>query len=400
MTHDASVDIGPPGSDVEIRAFVETIANALFFPRRGADLETWTTREGRENIRVARQDGQVIGGLIVQRMGQWFGGNSVPTGCVRAVGVAPQHRAAGVASRLMRTALEELQRDGVPLSALYPATQPVYRRAGYEQAGMRLTYSLPTRGIDLRYRSLEVRAIEPSDHDAIRQVYAERAARTLGNLDRNSWLWQRIFESTPWGKPAHGFLVTRDERIEGYLVYTQQEGDILEHANALDLIDLVVLTPDAGRRLLAFLSDHRSMVGKVTFQAGPTDPVLLLLAEQEWSIARRIDWMLRIVDVRGALAARGYPAGIRAELHLDVKDDVLAQNARQLVLAVDDGQGQVRDGGRGRVTIDVRGLAALFTGHVSPFDLRAAGYVDAPDGDLETAGLIFGGPAPWMPDIF
>ncbi len=400
MTTNHELEIGHPADETEVRAFVATVGEALFFSGTDADRDTWVEREGRENIRVARLGGRVAGGLTVQRMGQWFGGRSVPMGAVRAVGVAPEYRASGIASGLMRAALEELYRDGVPLSVLYAATQPVYRRPGFELAGMRLSYRLPTRGIDVRDRALELRRIEPSDHEAIHEAYAERARRTSGNLDRSPWSWQRILDPPPWNKKTHGFLVTREGRVEGYVVYTQQAGDTLENSHRLDATDLVVLTADAGRRLLTFFADHRSMVENVTFRGSPADPLLYLLAEQECTIASRIDWMLRIVDVRGALEARGYPAGIEAELHLCIEDDVLAQNARRFVLEVSDGGGQVREGGEGCLRIDVRGLAPLYTGHLSPVELKAIGHVDGPDRDMDIAGTVFAGPAPWMPDVF
>ncbi len=132
-----NVDIGPPADDSEVQEFTRIVSQALFFPT--VDLDVWIKREGLENVRVARRKDGVVGGLIVQRMGQWFGGQSVPVGAVRAVGVAPEHRASGVASRLLIAVLEEMRRDGVPISVLFPATQPVYRRPGYEQAGVRLT---------------------------------------------------------------------------------------------------------------------------------------------------------------------------------------------------------------------------------------------------------------------
>jgi predicted acetyltransferase len=52
------------------------------------------------------------------------------------------------------------------------------------------------------------------------------------------------------------------------------------------------------------------------------------------------------------------------------------------------------------VKADARGLAPLYTGYHSPFELRAAGRLDGPDSDLERLGAIFAGPAPWMRDGF
>ena len=398
MIGGTSVEIDLPADDAELREFTRIVSQALFFS--GADLDAWVEREGRQNVRVARRDGRVVGGLVVQRMGQWFGGRSVPMGAVRAVGVAPEHRMAGVASRLMRTSLTEMHRDGVPISTLFPATQPVYRRPGYEQAGVRLVYQMPTASIDVRERSLTLRRIEPDDHEAVGQAYAERARRTSGNLDRNDWYWRRIFDPPPWLPKVYGYLVERDGRVEGYTVYSQKEADRTSHACELELVDLVFLSPDAGRRLLTFLADHRSMATTVRWCGAPAEPMLILPAEQASTVVHRIDWMLRIVDVVRALEMRGYPPAVNTQVHFEVSDDVFAHNNGRFVLEVSESQGHVRKGGSGAVRIDIRGLAPLYTGHLSPSDLKATGYVDASDEDLAEAGSVFAGPAPWMPDIF
>src|SRR3712207_6239999 len=116
---------------------------------------------------------------------QWFGGRSVPVAAVTTVGVAPEHRSGGTGSALMAGVLRELHERGCPLSVLYPSTQPFYLRAGYEQAGARIGYRLPTHAIDPRDRALDLREIEPGNHDVVRALYSERARRTAGHLDRN-----------------------------------------------------------------------------------------------------------------------------------------------------------------------------------------------------------------------
>ena len=123
------------------------------------------------------------------------------------------------------------------------------------------------------------------------------------------------------------------------------------------------------------------MIEHMTWNGGPLDPLLYLLGEQQTSgsrnkvkIIRSLDWMLRIVDVAGALAARGYPPGLSAELHLDLSDDILPANAGRWVLSVDGGRGQAQPGGAGRLRLDARDLAAIYAAQpLPPLPLR---YVD------------------------
>ena len=398
MSKDGNLQISPPADEQEAVEFAKLSGQALFF--HPADLEAWIKTEGLENVRLARVNGKLAGGLVRQPMGQWFGGKSVPMAGIRMVAVAPEHRAGGIGSQLMRATLEELHREGVPLSTLYPATQPVYRRPGFEQAGTRLCYRIPTRGIDLRDRTLTLRKITESDMPQVREVYARRAKRTAGNLDRSEWLWARIFDPPSWVSPTYGYLTERAGKIEGYLVYSQKQDTASAHDNEVMVVDFVALTADAGRRLLTFLADHRSVAEHVSFCGAPADPLLYLPSEQTFKVTDRLDWMLRLVDVRAALTARGYPAGLTAELHLDVRDDVLPANNGHFVLHVADSRGQVAKGGRGELCIDVRGLAALYSGHLSPGELQATGYLEGSESAAACAGSVFAGPAPWMSDIF
>lgn len=92
--------------------------------------EHYSNLLGLQNYRVIRHQGQVVGGLGIYQMGQWFGGRSIPTAGIAAVGVAPEHRGTGVAAELMRQTLKELKADSVALSTLYAATQRLYRKVG------------------------------------------------------------------------------------------------------------------------------------------------------------------------------------------------------------------------------------------------------------------------------
>ena len=110
--------------------------------------------------------------------------------------------------------------------------------------------------------------------------------------------------------------------------------------------------------------------------------------------------MLRLVDVKAALEARGYRSGVSAEVHLDIQDDLFPENSGKKRLVISDGGAEVTGGGDGRIRLDVRGLAALYTGHLSAHDLAVTSLIDASDGDLESLGAVFAGPAPWMADMF
>jgi predicted acetyltransferase len=388
--------IAPPRSAADLHGYWDVLEQS--FPMAfGPDAKAaWLEREPPDGMRLVRRRDRVLGGLMVLDVGQWFGGRSVPMGGIRAVGVRPEARAAGIATRLLRAVLGELHERGTPLSVLYPATQPVYRRLGWEQAGVRTRWVVPTQTIDVRERGLDVEPVGESARADLKRVYVQRARRDAGLLDRDDWCWKRVFELR--GKRARGFRIRGPQGTEGYLFAMPEVP--AQGRYTLALTDLVVLTPGAGRRALAFFADHRSLAGQVAWWGAPNDPLLTLLGEQRWEVARQERWMLRLVDVAAALAARGWDAGLEGELQLAVRDDILPWNAGRFVLEVCRGRAQVRKGGRGRLRLDVRGLAALYTGYLSPADLRLLGLLEGPDAEAAHAARLFAGPPPWMPDFF
>jgi predicted acetyltransferase len=389
-----SLTIGPPRNDAEIEAYARIMSQSLLIPP--PEEYDWLSLLGRESFRLARVNGEIAGGLGIIEMGQWFGGRSVPMNGITLVGVAPHHRATGVAAALLKAALDEAHEKDVPLSGLYPATQPVYRRQGYERAGSRTLYSLPLNMIDIRDRSLCVRPIKEAEHETLHGLYRWEAQRTAGRLDRSAWLWKRVFE--PRGQKTYGYIVERDGVAEGYVVFLQEK----EGYYTYDLVvtDLVVKTVDAARRMLTLFADHRSAARNLKVRGGAAPPLLYLPAEQAFKIAERLDWMLRIVDVKRALEHRGYPPGVSTGVHLEVQDDVLPQNSRRFVLEVTGGRAKVHEGGSGRVRLDIRALAPIYSGFSAPAELHSVGYVEGPEDDLAALSSAFAGPTPWMPEIF
>jgi predicted acetyltransferase len=349
-------------------------------------------RVGLENFRTLRQTGQIVGGLALLHMGQWFGGQCVPMTGIAAVGIAPEYRGAGAALSLMQQMLQELSANEVPLSALYPATQRLYRKVGYEQAGTLCGWEMPTESIQKQERS-PVQAM-PLSHETLQPLYQQQAKLTNGNLDRNAALWQQVLQPAE-KETLYGYLLGPTDRPEGYLIYSQQR---INGKTILQVKDWVVLSPAAVQGFWAFVADHRSMLKQVRWRGSAIDPLTLGLAEQTATLTFTERWMLRIVNVVKALEKRGYPAGVEAELHLEIHDDLLPENNGKFILSVSQGRGEVTPGGKGELQLDIRGLAPLYTGLFTPAQLQLTGHLAT--AALSTATLLFAGTSPWMPDSF
>lgn len=374
--------------------FRDVVWHALNIPH-----DTWPTfadRMGREHLRVARHNGRLIGGLGTYPMGQWFGGRLVRCAGVAAVGVAPEFRRQGVSRGLLQSMLAEQRAAGVPLAALYPSSQPVYRAVGFEQAGSWHSYELPLASVRLDERQLPIRQVPLTSPEPFAGLCRQRAESSNGQLERSPGLWQRILNHRQ--KPQYGYVVGEADAPEGFLIYFQ-EGGVFEPSR-IEIRDQYAATARAGRRLWTFLADHASIVSTVSWRGPAVEPLLALIGECKFTPVKVFRWMLRIVDVERALSARGYPGDVSTELHFDVTDTLLPANTGRYVLEIQNGAAEVRRGGRGEMQCDVRGLAPLYSALFPAQTLKALGWLDGPVHALRDAERVFAGPEPWMPEIF
>lgn len=390
-------DFGPPHGEREVTAAEDIRAQAFALTPEASRGWLPKLEAGEARLRVLREGGSVAATIVLIPMGQWFNGRRVPMVGIGGVGVAPERRGQGTATRLMRAALRELRSQGAPLASLYPATQPLYRRVGFEQSGSRFEIRVQLHGLDFQERTLSLRPVREADLPALRDVYRRYAQRQQGWIDRTAYTWNRV--THPPGETAYGYLVEGRDGIEGY-VYLSRRVVSQDMWQELNLTDLVALTPAAGRRLLSFLGDHRSMAQEVVWRGGPADFLLFLLREQTYEVKHLLHWMLRLLDVPAALQARGYPAGFSGALHLEVEDDLFPENHGRFVLEVDNGEAEVHPGGDGDVKLHVRALAPLYSGFLSPAALQMAGALEADEPALRTATELFAGPPPAMPDMY
>lgn len=358
--------------------------------------ENWLEWVGVDAFRIAEIQGKIAGGLAIHELGQYFGGRRVPMAGIAAVGVSPEYRGRRVARDLMREAHKELREREVPLATLYPSAQGLYRATGYEQAGTQWNVEIAASDIAWMDRDLTMRRTTREDWESIREAHRAHASRIPGHLDRNRYLWEVVGQGN--GKKSDGYVVEEAGEITGYLFHVSNEAE--DFRTDFFLRDMVALTEGAARRLLTFLADHRSLVRKVCWRSSPSDPLLTLLPEQKYRFVRGEHWMLRIVDIQRALVARGWPQGMRASLDLEIGDTELPANSGRYRLEVSDGEAQVEPGGSGDLRLDIRGLAGLYTGHLSPRALRIAGLLDGSEDAARTAESLFAGPAPWMADRF
>ncbi|HET7505683.1 MAG TPA: GNAT family N-acetyltransferase, partial [Kofleriaceae bacterium] len=261
-------EIGIPTQLSEIDDLSAVLVQSLGFP---ADrVVDWVRALGPEHLRIARRGAHVAGVYGVIPMGLWFGGRAVPTGGVTAVAVALEDRSSGVGSQLMRHSLAEMRAAHYPLAALYPATYPIYRRAGYETAGTRIAYSLDLRALDIRdVEPLTVERYGPDHEAAVRACYDRRARQTAGNIARTAYLWSRVLG--PVNAKVHAYVIKTGDDVEGFVAFSQKDVAVNPRYE-LTVRDFLAPTARAGRRILRLLADHRSMADHAILYGAPSEP--------------------------------------------------------------------------------------------------------------------------------
>ncbi|MGH2726874.1 MAG: GNAT family N-acetyltransferase, partial [Actinomycetota bacterium] len=190
-----------------------------------------------ESIRVAEEGGTITGALRYHEIAHFFGGRSVPAAGIGGVVVAPEARGRQVAERLVVTTLRELREKGSVISALYPATVPVYRRCGYEYGGMRVEFRTPLRLLS-RGDGPEAVPWTDDDFEEITACYRAWAIARNGVVDRPEKWWSRTLTNLEDAEVLR-ICVREAGVITGYMVYTQEKRKDSDWAFDLDCRDLV-----------------------------------------------------------------------------------------------------------------------------------------------------------------
>ncbi|MEA5583093.1 GNAT family N-acetyltransferase [Nodularia harveyana UHCC-0300] len=366
------------------------------FIMSAGDSAIYMKRLGVDKFRVIHQNQQVVGGLAMIPMGQWWGGESVPMTGIAAVGIAPEYRGSGAAIALIQKTLQELHQQEVPISALYPATQRLYRKAGYEQAGNYSTWQISTENIRLTAPSLPLHPVVAEQHHIFHDLYQQQAKLTHGSLNRHPAIWQGLTQPDAQ-ETVYAYLIGNPDQPQGYIIFTQQR---TPDSTIMLVKDWVMLTNAAITTWWSFIARHRSQVDQVQWKSSVIDYLTLALPEQTAKITSHQRWMLRIVNLVKALEIRGYPPGVSTELHLQVQDDLLPANNGKFILSVTNGKGNVIKGGKGELQLDISGLVPLYTSLFTPHQLQLTGQIQATETALLAATQIFAASSPGMTDFF
>jgi predicted acetyltransferase len=323
-----------------------------------------------------------------------------------SVMVASEARGRRLGAVLGRELLRELYDGGVALCKLYPSTLGFYRRLGFELAGAHTRWRTPLRVAPEAPDLLPETWTDEADWGEIDACYRRYALAQNGLIDRTRAWWETRVH--PVGdRPAYRFAVRRHGLVTGYCLSTQEPepeagwGPVRDYRYSAVCHDLIWTDEESGRSLLAWAASNRILGVDLVWHGPPTEPLGLLLPEQELRQEWTFAWMARVVHVRVALEERGYPEPLELVVDLDVVDPLLAENAGPTRLAVSGGRGTVERIASATLRLDVNALAALYTGYLPARELVRAGRIEgASAAEIAALELLFAGPRPWLLDQY
>lgn len=338
---------------------------------------------------VAAYDGdRLVGAVVTLDFGQFWGSAPVPCGGLSGVVVAPEARGRGLVRAMVSEALGRMRSRGEVLSALYPTTATLYRSMGWEVAGWYRRRAIPLSAVPTEPATVLTWRLVGFDDPALEQVYLAMAPTHDGWLRHDPTSLTRIQHRRARDTSTNRFAYvgSRDGEDVAAVVYRYGASQTAMYDLETELVAGV--DGAAVAAVLAFLAGNGTTGGEVRTTFPDHLLALHLPHVQRTRVVDDWPWMLRLVDVGVALAARGYPRIVSGSLRLEVSDP-FADGPVSGVFEVADGAGSWSPGGTGGARVRVQDLAAVYAG-ADPRVLASAGRLDgATERDLDLLRTVF-----------
>jgi predicted acetyltransferase len=389
--------MGQKSADLTIRDLTVDDLDEAFdvrsrsFGRLSAEMRGWWNDVQQESINGHRAIGVFDGSRLVaharvRSYQQFWGGRPMAMGGVAGVVVAPDARGRGVGTRLMTALAHRSLELGDLVSALYPATIPIYRGLGWEVAGAQYRISIPAEALrTLGGRDVPLRKATTSDVGPFLASLHDRYAAQRANGPK---------------------LPTEDEAREqltddGMMSYFAEGGHVVYEWAGEDLVVsyLSADTSEVARALWSVVGSGSSTVRKVGAYVAPQDAIHYLLSEEVAHETYLKRWMLRVLDAPKAIAARGFSPAVSGSVAIALQDPLLPVNSGSWQMQMSGGRAELipiaaTDVLAPSLRLGPNGFAAMFAG--APVRLlRAAGLASGgdQDGDELLDAAFAGSPA-------
>jgi predicted acetyltransferase len=177
----------------------------------------------------------------------------------------------------------------------------------------------------------------------MREIYTGFAREGTGMMDHTGPLWDGTDLLADWNGTT---VAVGAGGVLGYATWDRTGG--YDASGRIEVGNVIAVTADAATALLAMLGRWASVAPTLVFRQGGADPLPLLTAlGVQGRVERRQPWMLRLVDVAGAVAARGWSPFLKGTVDIALRTP-MPWNSGQYRLVLDGGEGRWEPGGSGR----------------------------------------------------
>lgn len=316
------------------------------------------------------------------RIALWLGA-PVRIGQTGPGATVPGQRGRGIMRELLRGVFGQMKADAIVLAGQETPVIGYHRRTGWEIATFARHHVADRAAVlALEFPGYRCRPACPADAVAVGAVWDENARPRQFSTLRGPGYWRQALTAGRW-------WVAADEpgRVRGYA-----RGE--PASEGIGLSEVVAVDVTAARALLhAFAQASRSAT--VEWWTAPDDDSRFVFPDpRAVTVTDHVDKLLRVVDAAPVLerlagARTGWPA--RAA----VRDNVCEWNDRTFPArpAAPDADRSAAD-----PRLDIRALAALATGSISPGSLAAAGLLDPAGAQAAAASGDATSTVPWFPD--
>ena len=348
----------------------------------------------------AFDSGALVARMVDRDFHSAYGGAFLPTCGIAGVTVAAESRGRGALTPLFAATLEHARQRGAVVSTLFPTAPGIYRRFGYELVADFVTVDLPTSALTTVAvpATATTRRATAADLETIRRLYDGWAVAQNGPLSRRGPSFDAA--AAELLSEADGVSVAEDGgEVVGYARWNRGQG--YGETAVLEVTDLLATSADGYRALLRLLGSFASVTATTRIDTSGDDLARLVLPSAGWSVRSSSPYMLRVLDVPGALGLRHYAPSLEVALDFAVVGDPLPGLDGRYRLSVSGGRAECVRGGAADRVLTPRGLALLFSGAQSCANLRVAGHLTGGDRaeDLDWDAL-FGGRQRHIRDYF
>ena len=427
MTNSASGSDDPypvrPVSPEEFDGFARVAMHAFHgSPMSEGERESALTRLEFDRTLAAFDGQEPVGSTAVYSFQLSVPGHrTLPAAGVTWVSVLPSHRRRGVLSSMMARQLADVRDRGESLAVLWASETVIYPRYGYGCAMWHAEYTLhrgegtlaataPADG-RLRLRITDPAAALPE----LAKVYDVVLPYRPGFIARNEPWWRSAtydpVDERHGASPLHCLLAEDDDGPRGYALYSGEDrwDETSLPDDVLRVRELMATDPAASAALWSDLLS-RDLTGEFHIRRRPIDdPLLYLLADRRRARPRLLDGLwVRVIDVPGALAGRGYSSAV--DVVIEVRDRLIPSNAGRWRLSAAGPTGSgvaptascVPTTAAADLALDVADLGAAYLGGTRLGALARAGLVTERHAGAvrQLSAAMSWDTAPWCPVSF